>query len=291
MFKRIGFIGMGIMGRPMARNILKAGHEVMVYNRTYDKTIPLATEGARVGMTPKEVGEWADVVILMLTGPEAIDAVLGDKDGLLKGMPNGGLIINMSTVPPSYTKRLAIELKTHSITLIDAPVSGSKKPAEDATLVILAGGPQEEIKRLEPIFLTIGKRIIYCGEVGQGSAMKMVVNLLLAVMMAGLAEAVSLGEHLGLNTETILDTILSGPLGCGFFNLKTDMLKNNIFPPQFPLKHMSKDLDFIINTAKENGVDIFLGRSAYNLYNEAMAKDLGDEDVAAIKKIINSLKN
>jgi 3-hydroxyisobutyrate dehydrogenase-like beta-hydroxyacid dehydrogenase len=291
MFKKIGFIGMGIMGQPMARNILKAGHEVMIYNRTHEKTIPLAGEGARTGSTPRQIGEWADVTILMLTGPEAIDMVLGGEDGLLKGMPDGRVIINMSTVPPSYTKNLALKLRDRAIKFIDAPVSGSKKPAEDATLIILAGGPHEEIKRFEPLFLTMGKRVVYCGEAGQGSAMKMVVNLLLAVMMAGLSEAVSLGERLKLNTETILDTILSGPLGCGFFNLKADMFKNNVFPPQFPLKHMAKDLGFVINTAKESGIDIFIGQSAFRLYEDAMEKGLGDKDVAAIKKVIDSLKN
>ncbi|MGB9712142.1 MAG: NAD(P)-dependent oxidoreductase [Dissulfurimicrobium sp.] len=291
MFKRVGFIGMGIMGQPMARNILKAGYEIMVYNRTYDKTIPLAMVGARVGMTPREVGEWADVVMLMVTGPEAIDAVLDGDDGLLKGMSNGGLIVNMSTVPPSYTRGLAARLKTYSIILIDAPVSGSKKPAEDATLIILAGGPREQIKRLESLFLTMGKRVVYCGETGQGSAMKMVVNLLLAVMVAGLSEAVSLAEDLDLDIETVLDTILSGPMGCSLFNLKADMLKNDVFPPQFPLKHMAKDLGFVINTAKECGADIFIGQSVLRLYDNAMKKGLGDQDVAAVKKIVNSLED
>ena len=289
-FKKIGFIGMGIMGQPMARNILRAGYEIMVYNRTRDKTTPIAGEGARIASIPSEIGEWADIVILMLTGPEAIDAVLGGGDGLLKSM-SGGVIINMSTVPPSYTKNLVLKFRDRAIKFIDAPVSGSKKPAEDATLIILAGGPHEDIKRLEPLFLTMGKRVVYCGEAGQGSAMKMVVNLLLAIMMAGLSEAVSFGESLGLDTETILDTILSGPLGCGIFNLKRDMFKNNVFPAQFPLKHMAKDLGFIIDTAKESNAAISLGQAALRLYGDAMEKGLGDKDVAAVKKLIDFMKN
>ncbi|MDA8162661.1 MAG: NAD(P)-dependent oxidoreductase [Desulfobacteraceae bacterium] len=291
MSTRIGFIGTGIMGQPMARNILKAGYEIIVYNRTQEKTGPLARDGAKVGMSPMEVAEWSDVVILMLTGPEAIDSVLGDEDGLLRGMSKGGMIINMSTVAPAYTRSLAAKLETNGIVLIDAPVSGSRKPAEDGTLIILAGGPQEKIKRLESVFLTMGKRIVYCGEVGQGSGMKMAVNLLLAIMMAGLSEAVSLGERLGLNTETVLETILSGPLGCGLFNLKVDMLKNNVFPPQFPLKHMAKDLGFIMDTADENGISIQVGKAAWQLYQKGLEKGLGDQDVAVVKMMIDSIDN
>ena len=291
MSTRIGFIGTGIMGQPMARNILKAGYEIIVYNRTQEKTGPLARDGAKVGMSPMEVAEWSDVVILMLTGPEAIDSVLGDEDGLLRGMSKGGMIINMSTVAPAYTRSLAAKLETNGIVLIDAPVSGSRKPAEDGTLIILAGGPQEKIKRLESVFLTMGKRIVYCGEVGQGSGMKMAVNLLLAIMMAGLSEDVSLGERLGLNTETVLETILSGPLGCGLFNLKVDMLKNNVFPPQFPLKHMAKDLGFIMDTADENGISIQVGKAAWQLYQKGLEKGLGDQDVAVVKMMIDSIDN
>jgi len=249
MTQKIGFIGLGIMGQPMAANILKAGYDLMVYNRTKDKTRSIAGAGGLVASSPAELTAWADIIILMLTGPEAIDAVIYAEQGILSAQPAGKVIINMSTVSPSYSRNLKSCLEPASIVFIDAPVSGSKKPALDGTLLILAGGPRESIKNLEPLFLSLGKKVIYCGGAGQGSALKMTVNLLLAVMMEGICESLNLARQLHLDNDLVLDSLLAGPLGCGLFNLKADMLRQNDYPVQFPLKHMAKDLRFVLQTA------------------------------------------
>lgn len=283
---KIGFIGMGIMGQPMAKNLLKAGHEVMIYNRTQAKAMALVEIGAKLGHSPKALAEWADAVILMLTGPEAIEAVLNGSSGLLSVSDAKPIIVNMSTVSPSYTRDLASRLQKEGISFIDAPVSGSKKPAEDGTLVILASGPQNVVQVMTPVFLAMGKKVVYCGEAGRGTDMKMVINLLLSVMMAGLGEAVVMAEKMGLDVQLFLDTVLSGPLACDFFRLKAPMLQQNEFMPQFPLKHMAKDIDFILKTAHANGLELQVEQAVANYYERAMKSGLEEMDLSAIKKVI-----
>lgn len=283
---RIGFIGMGIMGQPMAKNLLKAGHEVMIYNRTREKVMPLVDAGAQLGHSPRELAHWAEAVILMLTGPEAIEAVLNGPDGLLSASDVKPTIINMSTVSPAYTRELASKLHEEGVPFIDAPVSGSKKPAEDGTLVILASGPQELVRAMEPMFLAMGKKVVYCGDAGRGTDMKMSINLLLSVMMAGLSESVVMAERLGLDTQLFLDTVLSGPLSCDFFRLKAPMLQKNEFPPQFPLKHMAKDINFILQAARAKGLSLQVEQAVADYYETAMDNGLEDLDLAAIKKVI-----
>jgi len=284
-----GFIGLGIMGAPMAANLLKAGHELIVYNRTADRAEPLVQAGARLAASPAELATNADTILLMLTGPAAIDAVLHGPEGLLAVPLAGKRVINMSTVPPAYAIRLETMLATHDARLVDAPVSGSKKPAEEGTLVILAGGDEAEIAAAEPLLLAMGDSVIRCGGMGAGSAMKMAVNLLLATMMSGLAEALTLGERCGLDTATMLDTVLAGPLGCGLFRLKRQMLVDHAFPPQFPFRHMAKDMGFIMETAQGAGAPVPLGQIVARLYSAEADPQLADQDFAAVKCLLEAM--
>lgn len=289
MSSKIGFIGLGIMGQPMAANVLQAGYELMVYNRTEEKTHTLAEAGALVATTPAELSSWADIIILMLTGPEAIDNVMYAEKGILASNPTAKTIINMSTVPPAYNRTLAKCLKPNNNIFIDAPVSGSKKPAVEGTLIILAGGSQEAVNSQEPLFMSMGRKIVYCGEAGQGSAMKMAVNLLLAVMMEGLCESLNLARRSRLDPNLLLDSILAGPLGCGLFNLKSDMLRRDNFPVQFPLKHITKDLRFVLQTADETGAAVPAAHTAFQLYRQGVNLGNGDLDFAAVKKTIEAI--
>ncbi len=279
---------MGIMGQRMAANILKDGYELMVYNRTQEKTRPIADGGGIVAATPAELSKWADIMIFMLTGPEAIDQILHEEDGILGANPTDKIIINMSTVTPSYSRSLGECLASNNVIFIDAPVSGSKKPAADGSLIILAGGPQETVNTLDPLFLTMGQKVVYCGAAGQGSAMKMTINLLLAVMMEGLCESLNLARQSNLDPDLVLDSILSGPLGCGLFNLKSDMLKQNDFPVQFPLKHMTKDLRFVLQTADETGAAVPAAHAVFQLYRQGISLGNGDLDFAAVKRSLEA---
>lgn len=286
--KKIGFIGLGIMGVPMVENLLRGDFNLTVYNRTETKSAGLWRTGVVIAASPLDVGMNNKTVILMLTGPEAVDAVLWGDEGLLAEGSSCTTVINMSTVSPAYTRKLDQQLKDQGVTLVDAPVSGSKKPAMDGTLVILAGGPEEVIKSLEPPFLKMGKKVIYCGEAGTASRMKMVVNLLLCTMISGLSEALTLGEKCGLSKETVLETVLAGPLGCGLFIMKADMFKSGEYPVQFPFKHMFKDLNFIVETAQSVDMKARVGEALQSLYGEGMAQGLADFDFAAIKKVIEA---
>jgi 3-hydroxyisobutyrate dehydrogenase-like beta-hydroxyacid dehydrogenase len=287
----VGFIGLGIMGQPMALNVAKGDFQLTVFNRSSEKAASLAEAGATVASTPKAVAEASDVIILMLAGPDAIDAVLEGPEGLTVGMKAGQTLVNMSTVSPAYSKQLAGKLTAESIVVIDAPVSGSRKPAEEGALVILAGGPKDKITELEPLFLSMGKKVVYCGEAGQGSSMKMAVNLLLGIMAAGICEAVNLGQKCGLDTATMLETMLAGPMGCALFEFKKPMLIDDSFSAQFPLKHMTKDIRFALQTADENGAMAPIGHTVFQLYRQSMGQGLADQDFAAVKKVFERISD
>jgi len=282
----IGFIGIGIMGEAMAGNILKHGHSLVIYNRDSEKTDALREKGALVAGKPSLVADAADVIILMLTGEEAVDAVLHGEDGLLAGECADKVVINMSTVPAHCSRAWAALLAENGATLIDAPVSGSKVPAEQGTLVILAGGLEEVVHEQEPLLLCMGKRVIYCGPIGSGSSMKLSINLLLGIMMEGIAEAVHLAESSGLATETLLEAISAGPLACTLFQLKEQMLMTGSYPPQFPFRHMAKDMQFVLAAAEENGTHLPLGSELAKLYSPATDASLMDLDFAAVKTLL-----
>lgn len=285
----IGFIGLGIMGQPMSANLLKSGHRLTIWNRTTAKATDLMTQGATLASTPRKLGETTDIIILMLTGPEAIETVLTGADGLLAAGLAGKTVINMSSIPPAYARELDALLRSQGAVSIDAPVSGSRKPAEEGTLVILAGGDAADIERVEPLLLTMGKQVVHCGQAGQGSAMKMTVNLLLGTMMAGFAEAVNYGEKAGLDTATLLDTILAGPLGCGLYQLKREMFLQHDYPPQFPYRHMAKDAGFILATAAELQAPTPIGNMLGALYRIDAEEQLADSDFAAVKRILEAM--
>ena len=289
MKRPVGFMGLGTMGSPMAGNILRAEYPLTVYNRSSEKTAPLAQLGARVAPGPRELAHASAVIIAMVTDPEALDALLWGPDGAAAAMDRTKVFINMSTVSPRYTRELSERLAPSGVTFIDAPVSGSKKPAEEGTLIILAGGNQERVTELTPLLETMGKKVIYCGEAGQGSMMKMAMNLLLGIMMEGFAEAISFGARGGLAEETIVETIFAGPLSCGLYRLKSAMFREKTFPAQFPLKHMCKDLKLLVDTAQENGAPVPAGQTMLQLYRLGVGQQWGDLDFAAVYKVLEHL--
>jgi 3-hydroxyisobutyrate dehydrogenase-like beta-hydroxyacid dehydrogenase len=286
---KIGFMGLGIMGTPMAANLIKAGYPVMVYNRSPEKANPLVKQGAGVASNPKALARATDTIIAMVTGPEALSDLLWGPDGAGGTFNHSKTFINMSSVAPRSTRKLAQELEPSGVTFIDAPVSGTKKPAEDGTLIILAGGPEVKVKELEPVLLAMGKKVIYCGPAGQGSMMKMFINLLLAMMMEGFAEVLNFGKLGGLSLEAMLDTVYSGPLNCGMFQMKAANLQNKTYPTAFPLKHMTKDAKFVVDTAFELGAPVPVGQMLLHLYRTGVAQGWGDEDISAIAKVLEHL--
>lgn len=286
---KIGFLGLGIMGGAMAANILRAGYPLMVYNRTAAKSEPLAEMGAGVASNPRHLAQATEVIIAMVTGPEAMNDLLWGPEGAAAGLNEKKVFINMSSVAPSFTRDLAERLARTGVTFIDAPVSGTKKPAADAALVILAAGREEAVTGLEPLFLTMGKKVIYCGPVGQGSMMKMFINLLLGVMMAGFAECLNFGRLGGLDFEAMLETVSSGAMNAPMFQVKAANLREKNHPPAFPLKHLAKDAKFVVDTAFETGAPVPLGQMLLHLYRLGVAQGWGDEDISAIARVMEHL--
>jgi 3-hydroxyisobutyrate dehydrogenase-like beta-hydroxyacid dehydrogenase len=289
MKQKIGFLGLGIMGSAMATNIHRAGYPMLVYNRTPEKCEPLAGQGAGVASDPRHLAQVSDVIIAMVTGPEALDQLLFGPRGAAAAFNEKKVFINMSSVPPRFTRDLAAALAPTGVTFIDAPVSGTKKPAEEGALVILAGGREEAVTGLEPLFAAMGKKVVYCGEVGQGSMMKMFINLLLGVMMAGFAECLNFGRLGGLDLEAMLDTVFAGAMNAPMFQVKAANFREKNYPPAFPLKHLAKDAKFVVDTAYETGAPTPLGQMLLHLYRLGVARGWGDEDISAIARVMEHL--
>jgi 3-hydroxyisobutyrate dehydrogenase-like beta-hydroxyacid dehydrogenase len=289
MKQKIGFMGLGIMGTPMAANLLKAGYPVMVYNRSPEKAEPLVKQGAGLASNPENLAKAAEVIIAMVTGPEALHDLLWGANGAGKALNSSKTFINMSSVSPRHTRELAAQLEPTGALFIDAPVSGTKKPAEDGTLIILAGGPQDKVQELEPLFGAMGKKVVYCGAAGQGSMMKMFINLLLGMMMEGFAEVLNFGRLGGLDIPAMLDTVFSGPLNCGLFQMKAPNLEKKSYPTAFPFKHMTKDIKFVLDTAYELKAPVPVAQTLLHLFQSGVAQGWGDEDISAIARVLEGL--
>ncbi|SDZ99813.1 3-hydroxyisobutyrate dehydrogenase [Flavobacterium gillisiae] len=281
---KIGWIGLGNMGNPMVQNLLKAGFEVVVFNRTKDKEKELTALGATSGACPQELLQTCDMVITMLSNDAAVKEVFESENGLLSQDNPNKLIINMSTVSPETSRYLATICTAHQLHFIDAPVSGSVKPAQDGTLVILVGATDEDYLLAKPIFNVLGKVSIPVGEPGKASSAKLAINYLLGLNLQGLAETIIFAEKSGVRKEDMLSIINEGACGNGITNIKANSILNDSYPAAFALKHLVKDL----RLAKEAGLDSPLIHPLYDSYKAAQKEGLGDEDVMAI---ITSLRN
>jgi len=285
----VGFIGLGTMGAPMAWNVYRKGYPLGVYNRDRRKTEPFRAEGCRVYETPAEAAAASDVVVIMVTGPEALLEIVSGKHGVMEGIQRGRVVINMSTVSEDATQETAHAVTSAGGLFLDAAVSGSRKPAEEGSLVVLAGGDPALIDRMEPLLLTMGKKVIRCGGVGKGTQMKLMINLLLADMMAAFSEALVFGDRCGLSMEAMLDTVASGAMAAPMFALKGKAVAQGDFSKHFPVNLVFKDLNLVLEAAGRTGVPLPLTAAARELFSAARAQGWGDEDMAAVVKVLRRL--
>jgi 3-hydroxyisobutyrate dehydrogenase len=284
---RVGFIGLGTMGLPMAVNIARAGLELMVYNRTPGKDGPVLAAGGRRADSPAVLIEWAETVVLMLGGPEAVDAVLGpvlESPELL----DGKIVVSMGTNPPAYTRKLAARLEQAGADFVDAPVSGTRVPAEQGALVIMAGGPAEAIEALAPVFNAVGNKIIPCGAAHQAGMMKLAVNIVLSAAISGLAEGAAFARKAELNLNTFFGIILGGPLGNDIFAVKADKMLKRDFTPQASIATVREMLKHIADSAYEMDAYIPNTLSNANLIAAAVNQGLAGEDACAIIKVFSA---
>ena len=279
---KIGWIGLGNMGNPMANNLLKAGHDLTVYNRSKNKEEALLQAGARSASSPQALLDSCDIVITMLSDDAAVKEIFEGPLGLLSSANPGKLIIDMSTVAPSTSRYLSDECSKHQLSFLDAPVSGSVKPAQDGTLIILVGGSDENYQKAKPIFDILGKLSIHLGPTGAGSSAKLAINYLLGLNLQGIAETVLFAEHNGISKENMLNIINESACGNGITKLKSTSIINNSYPAAFALKHLVKDL----RLAGEAGLNASLYTPLYHSFQKAEAQGLGNEDVMAIIKSI-----
>src|SRR5256885_7085918 len=242
---RVAFLGLGIMGQAMATNLVKAGHEVTVWNRTPGKIV----EGAAVAPTPAAATQGAEVVWLCVSDTDAVQDVIFGKEGAEASLVEGAVIADSSTISPSATVKFAEQLKAKGVAWVDAPMTGSKIGARDGTLVFIVGGDEGPIERLKPLFAAMGKKIFRMGETSKGQATKLAMNLQIAVIFEGFAEALTLATKLGVDAEKLLQLIEATMVRSGVVEYKAPFILNRDFTPNFPLRLMHKDIRLTLEAA------------------------------------------
>jgi len=286
MAEKVGFIGLGIMGKPMAKNLLEAGHELVVYNRTAEKAEELAGDGATVAGSPKEVAEQSDVIITMLPDSPQVEEVLAGEGGVLEGIREGSLIVDMSTISPVVTRDLAAKAGEHGASMLDAPVSGGDVGAIDGTLSIMVGGSEADFERAGPLFEAMGKTITHVGEVGAGQVVKACNQIVVALTIEAVSEALVLGSKAGVDPAKILDVLGGGLAGNKVMEAKREKMLGHSFDPGFKIELHHKDLGIALATGREYGVSLPVTAVVDQMLETLKAKGRGDRDHSAILTLI-----
>src|SRR4051794_12591 len=266
---RIAFLGLGIMGSRMARNLRGAGFDVVVWNRTTARAEEL---GDPIAGSPREAVEAADVVITMVVDAPQVEEVLFGDDGAAPSLAEGTLVIDMSTIAPSASVRIAERLRAQRVAFLDAPVTGSKPKAEDGTLTIMAGGDKADFERAKPLFEAMGQLIVHCGPNGHGSMVKLLNNAVAAINAAAIAEAFQVGESYGLDLERLVEVMSGGSAGSVMLGLKAKPMLEHRYETLFKLAHMLKDIRHGLAEAQKLGERFDLASAAESLYAAADAE-------------------
>lgn len=279
--QNIGWIGLGKMGIPMAQNLINEGYHLNIFNKTKGKAASWQEKGVEEIETPALLLTQSDIVILMVSDDAAIAEIFTGKNGLLSAATTGKIIVNMSTVSPEISKKMALLCEEKGNSYVDAPVSGSVKQATEGTLVIMAGGNLQSYEKLRPIFSVLGKFDLKVGESGAGNAAKLAINTMLALHAQGLAETILFAKQQGISTNDLMDLINQSAMGNAFIKIKGDAILNENYQAAFALKHIAKDL----RLAKNQGLNSPLA-NVLNQSFQAAEKDLAEEDIIAIIKTI-----
>ncbi len=286
---RVGFIGLGMMGDPMCRNLMAAGHDVTVYNRSREKMAPLVAAGAKGAASVTRLVEESEVVITMLSDPAAVREVAAGQGGILFALSPGKTYIDMSTVSPESSREIAAMTRRMGADYLEAPVLGSRKPAAEKALVILAGGDAAVAKRMEPLLLAMGSKVVHLGDVGAAAHMKLIINQMLGTILCVFAEAALTGMAAGLSAERMLEVIQGSVVACPAVQAKgRDMLGSRAFAVQFPLKHAHKDLRLAVLAGDAAGVPTPVTAAAHQLFSIARERGFGEHDVSAVLRALTA---
>ena len=280
--KTVAVLGTGIMGGPTARNIAAAGLATRVWNRTRAKAEPLAEEGSEIADTPAAAAAGADAVITILTAADAVREVMTGEDGGLEGMDQGSIWIQMSTIGIAATEEMAGLAREAGVRFVDAPVLGTKEPAEEGKLVVLAAGPAEALDRCTPIFEAIGSRTFKFEEPGQATRLKIVLNNWVLSVTVATAETIALAERLGVDPSLFLEAIGGGNLDSAYAQMKGRMMIDRSFDPSFPLGLAAKDARLVLEAVDGEDAEPVLPRAIERRLSEADELGHGDEDMAAV---------
>ena len=283
----IGFVGLRIMGSAMAMNLVKAGFRVTVWNRTKEKSGPLVEAGAQSASSPRCVAEASEIVFAMMATPSAVKSVRDGEDGIIAGLDSGRGYVDMSTIDADTSRESWRLAREKGALFLEAPVAGSRKPAEEGTLTIMAAGDRALYDKSLPALEKMGKKILFLGEVGNGTRMKLANNLVMGGMLAALCEGLSLAAKSGLEPHQLLEVLDSGAMTNPMFRLKGGMIaEGGEFPAAFPLKHMQKDLRLALQLADQIGQPLFAAAAVNELFKTALREGLGDCDFAAVSRVI-----
>jgi 2-hydroxy-3-oxopropionate reductase len=279
---KVGLIGLGLMGSPIARNLLKAGFPLTVWNRTREKAEKLRSEGAQVANSPHEVAAESDILITIVSDPPALEQVLFGANGAVAGLKRDSLLIDSSTVSPALARRIAQACAELGVDFLDAPVTGGTWGAEKGELVFMIGGKKEVFDRAEPVLQAVGKRFFLLGPNGAGQTVKLAMNMILALEVEALAEGLELVTRAGVPGERLIEVLQSSMGRAPVLDVKAPMLLKRDFTPSFPLRLMHKDMGLALNLAKELGLELPAGAAAFKAYSAVKAGAKSDVDYAAI---------
>jgi len=282
--KKVAFFGLGLMGGPMAANLVRGGFDVSLWTHTEGKAERFASEhGGRPAATPREAAEGADAAVTMVVdSPEVKEVLLGD-DGAAQSLADGALVVDMSTIAPTAAREIGAALGERGLAFLEAPVSGSIPKATDGTLTIMAGGEPEAFARARPLLDALGEKIVHVGPQGHGQLAKLLTNTMGAVHAAVLGEALTVAERGGLDSDAFMEVAAGSAGNSGVLALKgPPMLAHEFEPPLFKLDHMLKDIRYAVAEARALGVELQVAGLAERLYSEAAAAGHGEEDFAAI---------
>jgi len=274
---RVAFLGLGIMGQAMATNLVKAGHEVTVWNRTPGKVV----EGAGIAPTPAAAARGAEVVWLCVSDTDAVESVLFGADGVEPSLAEGMIIADSSTISPTATLKFAERVAARGVGYVDAPMTGSKIGARDGTLVFIVGGDEAHIEGIKPLFAAMGKKIFRMGETSKGQATKLAMNLQIALIFEGFAEALTLATKLGVDSEKLLSLIEATMVRSGVVDYKAPFILQRDFTANFPLRLMHKDIRLTLEAAKEARVKLPALETVEEIYQMATEDGHKDLDYAA----------
>ncbi len=284
---RVGFIGLGIMGSRMAANLRRAGHDLVVHNRTRERAERFAAEhGATVADTPAAVGAASDVVITMVGDGAQVEAILLGPDGVASQAAPGTLCIDMSTIAPADTRRIGAALDERSLAFVDAPVSGSSPKAEDGTLTIMAGGRDADIERARPLLEVMGALVVHVGALGHGQTVKLINNAVAAANASTVAQALVVGRATGVDLDSLVQIMGAATGGSAMLTVKGGPMRAHDYTTFFKLAHMLKDVRLCLEEGQAAGAPFPAAAQARELLVAGMGRGLGDADFAALMEVV-----